>query len=470
MEFVAGARPADMAEQLLALAPRIVGFGVYIWNVEDVTRTIAVLKQVAPEVIVVLGGPEVSHETGAQRICELADHVVTGWGDVSFPRLCREVLDGARPAQKVIVGDQPKLDTLELPYREYTDEDVAQRFIYVEASRGCPYKCEFCLSALDRTAWAFDPDRLLAELAVLHERGARHFRFVDRTFNLKISASLRLLDFFLQRLDDRLFLHFEVIPDHLPEPLREMIARFPPGTLHFEVGIQTWNPAVQALISRRQDNDAASANLAWLATCGALVHADLIAGLPGEDLESFGQGFNRLLVLGPHEIQPGILKRLRGAPISRHTAEHGMRYNPEPPYNVLATAVIGFADMQRITRFARYWELVANSGRLPRALGMLLGEAPGVSPFHRFLHFSDWLYAQTGKTHQFALERLCELVYRYLTGEAGGDAATTAAAIVADYEGSGARGRLGFMAAGTRPRTAAAPERARMRQTRHLPA
>ncbi|MES2563631.1 MAG: radical SAM protein, partial [Pseudomonadota bacterium] len=144
------------------------------------------------------------------------------------------------------------------------DEDVAQRFIYVEASRGCPFKCEFCLSSLDKTAWAFDLDLFLSELAALYARGARHFKFVDRTFNLKAAAGLRILEFFLERLDDSLFVHFEVIPDHLPGSLKTAITRFPPGTLQFEVGIQTWNPAVQSLISRRQNNEASAENLAWL--------------------------------------------------------------------------------------------------------------------------------------------------------------------------------------------------------------
>ncbi|HSQ04504.1 MAG TPA: DUF4080 domain-containing protein, partial [Burkholderiales bacterium] len=374
VEFVIGQRPADIVEQLLALTPRIIGLSVYIWNVEETTRIVAMLKQVAPEVIVIVGGPEVSHETADQRICGLADYVITGWGEMAFRALCEALLRGERPPARIIAGTQPPLEQIELPYAEYSDEDVAKRFIYVEASRGCPFKCEFCLSALDKTAWPFDLDRLLAALDGLHARGARHFRFVDRTFNLKVSASLRLLEFFLERMDERTFLHFEVIPDHLPDALKQAIVRFPAGALHFEVGIQTWNTEVQTLISRRQDNARAEENLRWLHDCSpALVHVDLIAGLPGEDMAGFGAGFDRLLALRPHEIQVGILKRLRGAPIARHTDAFVMRYNPDPPYNVLSTDRIGFADMQRLARFARYWDLVGNSGRFTHTLALLLG-------------------------------------------------------------------------------------------------
>jgi len=468
VEFVLGARPLDMVEQLLALKPRIVGLGVYIWNVEETTRVVAQLKRVAPEVIVVVGGPEVSHETDEQRICALADHTVTGWGDVTFPRLCRALLDGERPQARVWNGEQPPLKKLALPYDEYTDEDVARRFIYVEASRGCPFKCEFCLSALDKTAWPFELDALLAALDRLHGRGARHFRFVDRTFNLKAATSLRILEFFLERMDDQTFLHFELIPDHLPDVLKQAIQRFPPGALHFEVGIQTWNTDVQALISRRQDNERAADNLEWLRRhTTALVHVDLIAGLPGEDLASFGAGFDRLAALRPHEIQVGILKRLRGTPIARHTESCGMRYNPDPPYNVLATGCMAFEDMQRIARFARYWDMAGNSGRLPRTLPLLL-EGEG-SAFDRFMRYADWFYARTGKTHEIALERLFDTLHDYLVGELDLDRATVEAALTQDYEASGAKGRLMFMRTGVRPtRAESNTVRSRMRQVRHL--
>ena len=462
-EFVLGDRPADIAERLLADKPQLIGFGVYIWNVEETTRLIAIIKRVAPEVVVVVGGPEVSYETEEQRICALADYVVTGWGDVTFPQLCAEIMAGKSPQQKIHAGVQPKLADIALPYAEYTDEDIARRFIYVEASRGCPFKCEFCLSALDKTAWPFEAERFLAELKALYDRGARHFRFVDRTFNLKVAASLAILDFFLERLSDDLFIHFELIPDHLPEKLKAAILRFPQGRLHFEVGIQTWDEAVQARISRKQDNALAEANLRWLREeSPALIHVDLIAGLPGEDLATFGRGFDRLYALKPHEIQVGILKRLRGAPIDRHTTGHAMRYSPDTPYVVLATDALSFNDLQRIVRFARYWDLVGNSGRFHRALPLLLAD----SPFARFMQFTDWLYARTAKTHEFALEKLCGYLHDFLV-ETGSDAAIVAPAVVGDYEASGAKGRLPFMKTGTRPEPQPGA-RGKLRQTRHL--
>jgi radical SAM superfamily enzyme YgiQ (UPF0313 family) len=416
-EFVIGAKTADVVERLLDKSPRIVGFGVYIWNVEETTRVVAMLKRVAPQVTVVLGGPEVSYETGEQEIATLADYVVTGWGDVTFPALCRQILNGPKPLMKVHAGVQPPMQDITLPYHLYSNEDIAHRTLYVEASRGCPFKCEFCLSSLDKTAWPFDLDTFLGELETLHARGARLFKFVDRTFNLNIKSSLRIMQFFLDKLaahpDDPVYAHFEVVPDHLPDALKASIAQFPPGTLQFEIGIQSFNPEVQTLVSRKQNNEKAADNIRWLREHSqAHLHVDLIAGLPGEDIDSFASGFDKLVALGPHEIQFGILKRLRGTPIIRHTGPYGLVFDPYPPYSILATDRIDFTTMQRLVRFARYWDLVANSGRFANTLPLILGGAP----FANFMALSDWLYRKTDATHRIALDRLAALVGEWLRG------------------------------------------------------
>ncbi|MDP1594587.1 MAG: DUF4080 domain-containing protein [Gallionella sp.] len=445
MEFILQSNPEEIIESILAAQPKIVGFGVYIWNVAEITRVVTLLKCVAPQIIVVLGGPEVSFECEQQEIVRLADYVITGWGDISFAKLCRELLLKRPQAQKVIAGLQPQLAEIKLPYALYSDNDIANRTLYVEASRGCPFKCEFCLSSLDKTAWAFDFDLFLAEMATLYERGARQFKFVDRTFNLNIKASARILEFFLERLDDKLFVHFEVIPDHLPDPLKALILRFPEGSLQFEVGIQTFNPDVQALISRKQDTPKTEENLHWLRhESHAHVHVDLIIGLPGEDMASFAQGFDRLVALRQQEIQVGVLKRLRGTDIIRHTATYDMRYTPYAPYTVLSTHCIDFTTMQRLVRFARYWDLIANSGRFPQALPLLLGECP----FAHFLAFSDWLYATTRKTHQIPLDRLFDLVYRGMIECLSSPQTETFAAVERDFILSGSKEVPAFLKTG----------------------
>ena len=414
LEFVLGINPSFIAERLLEYKPSIIGFGVYIWNVEEITAVVSLLKRVAPEVKIILGGPEVSYESAEQAIVQCADYLVAGWGEVTLPRLCREILDGFAPRLKIHAGEQGSLDSLRLPYDLYTDQDIAHRNIYVEASRGCPFKCEFCLSALDKTAVPFALDRFLAEMEALYRRGARCFKFVDRTFNLNITSSARILQFFLDKINDdpadRLFVHFELVPDCLPEALKQLIAQFPAGSLQLEIGIQTLNPEVQQIISRKQDDAKSLSNLAWLRkNSNAHLHADLIVGLPGEDLASFAAGFDKLCAFRPHEIQVGILKRLRGTPIIRHTKMYGLIFDPAPPYRVLCTDLIDFLSMQRLVRFGRYWDLIGNSGRFAAILPTLLGE----TPFANFLALSDWLYAETDTTGGISLSRLEGLVAQW---------------------------------------------------------
>lgn len=438
LEFIIGNLTTNIVEQLLAHQPRIIGISVAIWNIEESTKLVALLKKVAPEVTLIVGGPEVWHETEEQEIARLADYVMTGQGDLAFTALCQQILNGETGIPKIVHATPPDLKDLQFPYDEYTDEDIAQRTIYVEASRGCPFKCAFCLSALDKTARKFDTDLFLAEMEKLHARGLRRFKFVDRTFNLQIKDSLRIMQFFLDKLDafpdDPVFAHFEVIPDHLPSNLREAILKFPAGTLQLEIGIQTFNEDVQTRINRRQDNEKSDENIRWLMTqTHAHLHSDLIAGLPGEDMASFANGFDRLIDIAPHEIQFGILKRLRGTPIIAHTEPFGLVFDPHPPYSILATNDINFETMQRLVRFARYWDLVGNSGRFKNTLPLILS----TSPFARFMAFSDWLYAKTGATHQIALARLANLVIEWLSLQ-GTSEAEAQTSISSDYAG-GAR-------------------------------
>src|SRR5439155_2278822 len=350
----------------------IIGFGVYIWNVAETTELVRSLKRLRSDIVVVLGGPEVSYEFENQEVVALADYVITGEADLKFGEVAAALLKGERPAEKIIPAELPKAEQLALPYELYTDADVAHRVIYVEASRGCPFSCEFCLSSLEIPVRQFPLPALLSQLQRLLDRGVKQFKFVDRTFNLNLNTSKALLQFFLERYQPGLFFHFEMIPDRLPDTLREIIAQFPPGALQFEVGIQSFNEEVCRRIRRRQDFHKLEDNLRFLRQhTGVHLHTDLIFGLPGETIESFAGGFDRLIGLNPQEIQVGILKRLRGTPIVRHDAEWEMIYSPNPPYEILQTKLIDFATMQRLRRFSRYWDLLANSGNFRETLPML---------------------------------------------------------------------------------------------------
>lgn len=434
-EFTIQQSPLEIVESLLREEPRIIGLGVYIWNVEPTTAVVSALKRLRPDITIVLGGPEVSFVDDAPPVCELADYVITGEADLAFATLCRDLQSGQRPIEKWIHPPTPSLAEIQLPYDLYSDDDLAHRVLYVEASRGCPFTCEFCLSALDIPVRQFPLEAFLAAMHRLLDRGARTFKFVDRTFNLNLRVSRAILEFFWERYTPGMFLHFEMIPDRFPAELRELVTRFPEGAIQFEVGIQTWNDDVAVLISRKQDNAAAEENLRWLRDhTGVHVHADLIVGLPGEDRASFAAGFDRLVALGPQEIQVGILKRLRGTPIIRHDAAYQMVYSADPPYEILQTSKINFTEMQRLKRFAKTWDLIANSGNFVEATPQFWRAG---SPFERIFAFSEWLHQTAGRTHSIALPRLLEFVFEYLSADPECDCHALADRMYRDYRRGG---------------------------------
>jgi radical SAM superfamily enzyme YgiQ (UPF0313 family) len=413
LEWTIKENPRNIVEKILLRRPQIVGFSVYIWNTEELFEVCSILKLVAPEVILVLGGSEISYETETQRLYPIADYIIIGEAEFLFKTFCDEILSGHRPDQKIIRGALPEIKSIQLPYHLYTDDDIKNRVIYVEASRGCPYKCEYCLSSLDKSVRSFDLDLFLGEIKKLMDRGARTFKFVDRTFNLSPVTSVTILHFFLNHIDLGLFLHFEMVPDRLPVEIKDLIQKFPAGSLQFEVGIQTLNADVAKNVSRKNDLKKVEENFQFILNETKVhTHADLIVGLPGEDIESFGMGFDRLAQMQPDEIQVGILKRLKGTPIIRHESQFQMRYQNFAPFQILSTSTMDYQTLQRMNRFAKFWDLYANSGEFKNFIKVIRSQ-PG-SYFWNFMKLVDQLSEKYSETHSISLASLAEAAWNYL--------------------------------------------------------
>ncbi len=411
LEFSINDALQTIAEKLLLHMPDVIGIGVYIWNASEVHELLHILKKIAPQVRIVLGGPEVSYEPFRVDFGE-ADFIIQGEGDTAFYELCKKLQEDKLPHARIIPMHTPELKNIELPYQFYTDDDIKNRYIYVEISRGCPFACEFCLSSMDERVRAFDLDKVLDAFEILWQRGARNFKFVDRTFNLNIKSANRILDFFLAK-EPPYFAHFEVIPDHFPASLREKIARFPYGALQLEIGIQTLNTEVANTISRQLNLEKIRENIHFLENeTTAHIHLDLIVGLPNETLESFGKNLDMLVNLSSCEIQIGILKKLSGTHIHRHDETYKMIYSDIPPYDILQNSQLSFNDIQIMKRFARFWDLTYNSGNFKRSVQLIWQNE---SVYENFYKFGMWIYEQTNSTWQISLERLGELLFLYLT-------------------------------------------------------
>jgi radical SAM superfamily enzyme YgiQ (UPF0313 family) len=302
-------------------------------------------------------------------------------------------------------------------------------------------------------------------------RGARQFKFVDRTFNLNLKISSAILVFFLERIDRGLFLHFELVPDRLPIELRDVIRQFPAGSLQFEIGVQTFSPAVTARIRRRQDYRKLEDNFRFLrAETGVHIHADLIAGLPGEDEESFGRGFDQLLSLRPQEIQVGILKRLRGTPIVRHDVEWQMVYSKRPPYEILSTKHLSEADLKRLQHFAKFWDRFYNSGQFPKTRELFLKAAASQSVYRCFSRFTGFAGERFGRDYAIDLADFARALGEFLTGSLDVNPEIAWAAIAADYWDRGRRPLPDFLAGRRLPNEPANPLVSFIpaRQRRHL--
>ncbi len=441
LEFVIGEQAQTLAEKILDKNPKIVAIGVYIWNALDVHYLIEVLKKVAPKVQIIIGGPEVSHMPFRVDF-DLADFVIQGEGEESFYLLCRDILANQVTSPRIIKATMPNLKEIQLPYQYYNEMDVNHRYMYVEASRGCPFECEFCLSAIDERVRTFDVDLLLAEFDLLWQRGARNFKFIDRTFNLNIRLANKILDFFLAK-EGEYSLHFEVIPDHFPDGLKSRIEQFPPATLQLEVGIQTLNEEILDNINRRMNLDKVQENISYLENAtNAHIHLDLLVGLPGESLESFANNLNRLKAMTNAEIQIGILKKLSGTTLDRHDKQYGMVYSDIPPYDIVKNDLLSFKEIQKMKRFSRFWDLTYNSGNFKETINYIWRER---TVFEGFYHFSEWIYAQTESTWQISLNRLSELLFHYLVKECHEDATKIADSIIADIARVKGRKIPGFL-------------------------
>jgi radical SAM superfamily enzyme YgiQ (UPF0313 family) len=437
LEFHGQPDAERVARAILERHPRVCGLGVYIWNAALVPEVIARLKLARPDLTVLVGGPEVSYGTAHLRLRTSPDVIVAGEGELVIRMLVERALAG-HPLPRHVESPTPQWEQLQDPEPEYTAEDLAHRVIYVESSRGCPYSCEYCLSCLSPGVRYRPEDRVRRAWGELLGRGARRIKVVDRTFNADPSRAARLLKFLAAHLPPDGCVQVEMVPQRFHAELMDAVAGFRPGALRVEVGIQTYNSEVAHVIHRPAFHTVADGFIRALRERGAVVHADLIAGLPGETPESFAAGFDRLVRLEPDELQLNILKRLPGVPIARHEAEWGLRFDPHPPYAVLETRTWSREAMAAVHRMSRYWDLLYNRGRFRRSLSLLWSVAGG-SPFHSTAALSEALFQELGRTYAIAPEEIARVILRYLTERLGGSRELVLERLRDDFRAAGVK-------------------------------
>lgn len=355
-EFSINDRVENILEGIIEEKPDVVAFSCYIWNMEFVNRLAELIKLVDPNIEILYGGPEVSYEGKEFLENHPGEYVIVGEGEKTFRefvlyKLGEEKIEDIkglnykRDGKVVENPKRPEMDMNELVFPYTYEEDINNKIVYYEASRGCPFKCKYCLSSVMHGVRFLDVERVKKELKYFMERGLKLVKFVDRTFNCNREYTVELLKY-LSEQDTETRFHFEVAADLLTEEQIEILNNAPKGRFQLEVGVQTTNNEVLHNINRYITYENIKEKVLKVASGkNVMQHLDLIAGLPGEDLESFKKSFNDVHAIRPDEIQLGFLKLLKGSSMREEAEKWGIVYSPYAPYEIIRSKDISYEEL-----------------------------------------------------------------------------------------------------------------------------
>jgi anaerobic magnesium-protoporphyrin IX monomethyl ester cyclase len=421
----------NIVSDLFQRKPDVIGFSCYIWNIEETIVVIGMLRKIMPDVIIVLGGPEVSYDTGywMNRLPEV-DYIVMGEGEETFHHLLTELQGdralysvfglayrSSKDGSVVLNAPRPKLALDDIPTPHRFPEDVpslASRVVYFETSRGCPFSCQFCLSSIEVGVRYFDMERTKSDLLYLIHAGAKLIKFVDRTFNIKRDYAMEIFEFLIQNHQGCVF-QFEITADIMrPEVLDYLAENAPPGVFRFEIGVQSTNDLTNSLVKRRQNFAKLTRTVTKVKESGKIdQHLDLIAGLPEEDYATFRKTFNDVFALGPEELQLGFLKMLRGTGMRHDAEKYGYIYMDHAPYEILGNTILPFSDLVRIKRVEDVLEKYWNAHRMDHTVTYLI-QREFASAFDFFQEFGDYWEGRGWQKIGHQLEDLFTRLHSFL--------------------------------------------------------
>ena len=383
----------------------IVGISCYIWNIEKVKEIITEIKNLNKNIIIILGGPEVSYDPNLYINEYDVDYVIINEGEVAFNALLNKLnnnMDGDIPnlVSKDYIGKSCEirnLKALKSPY--YLPNDYASRITYIETSRGCPFNCSYCLASLEKHVRFFDIEQVKKDIIYLQEKGARTFKFLDRTFNTDVKAATEIFSFIIENHLPNTSWQFEITGDILHNDIIEYLNNNAPKNLfRFEIGIQSTNIQTNRLVDRIQDNQKLFNNILKIQNAGIIdLHLDLIAGLPQEDIISFANTFDEVIALRPLELQLGFLKMLKGTKLRREADKYGYVYNDLAPYEIISNDFLSVNDIKDIKLVEEVLEKFYNSQFMPKTIRYILDI--NTSAFNFFLAFGKFYEASFSWTN-----------------------------------------------------------------------
>ena len=397
---------ADIIQGIYDESPDFIGMSVYIWNSEITMQVVRDIKKLLPNTVIFLGGPEVSFDS-EQILTHYPEitGIMLGEGEQTFLELINyyeQLPDALSLAQidglcyrdatsfeikTTAVRNPIDLSTLPFPYENLTD--FANKIIYYETSRGCPFGCSYCLSSIDKSLRFRDIELVKKEFLFFLNNKVPQVKLVDRTFNIDHSRSLEMLRFLKENDNGLTNFHFEIAGDILTDEEVEMINSLRPGLIQLEIGVQSTNPCTLEAINRYTNLDKLRSNVSKLLAGGKVhLHLDLIAGLPFENLDSFINSFNEVYSMQSHELQLGFLKVLKGAPINTMKEDQEIKYSSYAPYEVFSTKYLSYEDICELKRVEEMLEIYHNSCQFVQSEQFLLGlEA---SPYDMYLGLAKY--------------------------------------------------------------------------------
>ncbi|AXN41865.1 B12-binding domain-containing radical SAM protein [Peribacillus butanolivorans] len=427
----------NIVGDLYSKKPDVIGFSCYIWNIEETMKVVAMLKKINPELVIILGGPEVTYDVG-EWLDQIpgADFIVIGEGEVTFKALLSEI-EGAndykkvggiayrQDGKKVIQPQNGKVDlkSLPTPYRLEEDRDeLSKRVTYIETSRGCPFSCQFCLSSIEVGVRYFDREKIKEDIRYLMDNGAKTIKFVDRTFNISRSYAMDMFQFLIDEHHPGVVFQFEITADIMrPEVIQFLNDHAPAGLFRFEIGVQSTNDHTNDLVMRRQNFEKLTRTVTMVKDGQKIdQHLDLIAGLPEEDYHSFRKTFNDVFELRPEEMQLGFLKMLRGTGLRIRANDHDYIYSDHAPYEILGNNVLSFDDIVRIKQVEDVLEKYWNDHRMDHTTEFLV-ESVFNSPFDFFQEFGTFWDEQGWSRIGHQLEDLFRRLQQFLSSRESAD-------------------------------------------------
>ena len=417
-EFTIKEDKDDVAKQCAEFD--VIAFSCYIWNI---TQTIEVAKKIKilnPEAKILLGGPEVSYEWENVIALQEIDFIITGEGEIPFQEflqsypnlekvsnLVRKVGDDVVYNEKSVLFDLKNYTTL-MPYSDDFIEDLKNKVLYVETSRGCPYKCEFCLASLDNLVRYLPNEQIKANLLFLMEHG-RVVKFLDRTFNIKKDFTIDIFKFILEHHRPGNVFQFEITADIVQSEIIDFIhAHVPKGLFRFEIGIQTVNQKANLEVSRKQNFEKTKSIILSLSD-KIEMHLDLIVGLPLDYWEDIKFSFEEVFKLFAPELQLGFLKFLKGTPMRDKHKEHGFVFDPNPPYQIIESKYLSKEQLNQIVILENALEIYWNKNKTTRTLKYVANEY-GIFDF--LLGLGNY-FGERREFHKYSLKDVYELIFQY---------------------------------------------------------